>query len=273
MTHHADTLLTIAGTDPSSGAGIQVDLQVFAKLGFHGTSVITALLWQDTRTVSGWHIPPPEVVAHQLDVILKDIPPTAIKIGVLPTPQIVEAVASRLPTHCPIVHDPVLESGDGTRALVTPGTLDAMRLHLFPHVTLLTPNIPEAMTIIHHAHKAPAPTSLTHLAERVREVTGVAHVLLKAGHAKAHGDMIHDVLASASGTIALQPLPRHALERGVRGTGCQLSSALAAHLARGLTIQDAANLARRDLWAWLGSRTFSPGQGRDVIGHFEIQDE
>lgn len=275
MTDHP-SLLTIAGTDPSSGAGIQVDLQMFARQGFHGTSVITAILWQDTHRVHGWHIPPVEVFTSQLRIILEDIPPRAIKLGVLPSAALIHALAdtleaSSLPTPPIIVHDPVLASGDGTYSLVEPGAIDAMRTRLFPHVTCLTPNLLEAAALLDTPLEAIAHQPLIDIAARLSERTDIPMILLKAGHAQ-HDDMhfIQDAIATPDAPPRLlTALPRQPLHaHGVRGTGCQLASALTASLARGLPFADAAEAARADLATLLATRTFSPGKGRAVIGYF-----
>lgn len=273
---HIPTLLTIAGTDPSSGAGIQVDLQMFARHGFHGTSVITAILWQDTRRVHGWHIPPVEVFTSQLHVILDDIPPAAIKLGVLPTAATVTSLAdtldARASSNAPllVVHDPVLASGDGSYSLVESGTLESMRERLFPHVTCLTPNLPEAAALLDTPLQTLSQRPLPDIAAEIAHHTGVPMILLKAGHTHTTHDTIQDAIAAPDMPPALlSPLPRQPLHtHGVRGTGCQLASALTALLASGIPFPQAAEEARADLASLLATRAFSPGKGRPVIGHF-----
>ncbi len=271
MTHTPPSLLTIAGTDPTSAAGIQVDLNMFAHLGFHGTSVITAILWQDTSTVHGWHIPPTDVLSAQLAVITHDIPPAAIKIGVLPNPDAVRVVGNHIQnlyTPTPVVHDPVLSNGDDSFELVTPHTLEAMKTHLFPHISVLTPNLLEAAKILGCPMADLATQDLCTIATHVQRTTQVPFVLIKAGHAHTTTH-IQDALASQDTSVLLSPLPKLNLQNhGVRGTGCQLSSAITARIAQGNTVIDAVELARKDLHNLLKNKSFSPGKGRHIIGYF-----
>ena len=262
-------LLTVAGSDPSGAAGAQVDLQVFRALGFHGLSALTAITWQDTCTVHGWQLVTPEALAAQLDVILADIHPAAIKIGVLPSAAHVEVLAERLPEAIPVVHDPVFESGDGRRALVEQGALEAMRALLWPRVDLLTPNLPEALAITGRRDGGAA--QLTELASLTREQSGARAVLLKTGHAikDSAEDTLCDHLADARGVHCLKPLERLDLgPLGARGTGCQLASAAAAHLALGCSTVEACELARAFLWHKLRHDLYALGRGRGVVGYF-----
>lgn len=256
------TILSIAGTDPSGGAGIQVDLQVFRDLGHHGASVITAVVWQNTQTVHGWHAPGAEVLDQQLSVLLDDVSPAAVKIGMLTSPEDVRVVAKHIKQlDVPIVHDPVMASGDGSTALLVDRTLDAMRAELFEHVTVLTPNIPEAEVL---CGEAISESRLTDAATMLRERTGAQHVLLKVGHLSTLGESLRDVWADEDDATWLEPLPVLPIDN-VRGTGCQLSSAIAAGLASGQPPKDATERARRYLWDLLRRRRRRVGEGRAVI--------
>lgn len=256
------TILSIAGTDPSGGAGIQVDLQVFRDLGHHGASVITAVVWQNTRTVHGWHAPGAEVLDQQLSVLLQDVSPAAIKIGMLTSPEDVSVVARHIARlGVPVVHDPVMASGDGSAAMLLDSTIDAMRAELFERVTVLTPNIPEAEALCGEPLDE---SRLLDAAATLRERTGVRHVLLKVGHLSTRGESLRDVWASDHGASWLAPLKTLPVDN-VRGTGCQLSSAIAAGLASGLTPKEATERARRYLWDLLRRRGRRVGKGRAVI--------
>ncbi|MEC9439960.1 MAG: hydroxymethylpyrimidine/phosphomethylpyrimidine kinase [Myxococcota bacterium] len=260
-------VLTIAGTDPSGAAGIQVDLQVFRDLGHHGLSAITAVLWQNTVGVQGWRVLSADDLAAQIDVLSRDISPAAIKIGVLPSIEQVEVV-TRYIAHAgvPVVLDPVLASGDGSTSLVEPGAMDAMRERLMEHVTILTPNLPELVQLC--GEEVSEQELLAGAAWRGRAKLGVANLLLKAGHLPTHQrpDQIADAFASASDTSGrlCESLPMLSV-RNVRGTGCQLSSAIAAGLADGLEPYAACERARVYLWDLLRRRARFIGKGRAVI--------
>lgn len=230
------SLLTIAGSDPSGGAGVQVDLQVFRDFGFHGLSVFTALVCQNTAGARGFEPVAPALVRAQLETLLEDIEPAGVKVGMLPNAAVVEVVADILTSprhaHLPLVLDPVLASSAG-QSLVETGCVDAMRQYLLGRVQLLTPNLQEAGALLGRAIRSRddfqrAPADLLAL--------GSEAVLLKAGHlpeiappAQGQGDdaqTVSDLFADATGTHALAALPR--VPDDVRGTGCQLSSALLA---------------------------------------------
>mgnify|MGYP000029377793 CR=1 FL=1 len=263
-------VLTIAGTDPSGAAGIQVDLQVFRDLGHHGLSAITAVLWQNSVSVDGWRVLSAQELASQIDVLSRDIAAAAIKIGVLPSAEQVEVVARFVErAGVPVVLDPVLASGDGSTSLVEPGATEAMRELLMEHVTVLTPNLPELALLC--GESVDEQELLAEAAGRGRELLGVANLLLKAGHLPESSRPrpaaeIADAFASAShpdGKLC-QPLPRLAV-KNVRGTGCQLSSAIAAGLADGLDAYAACERARKYLWDLLRRRARFIGKGRAVI--------
>jgi len=141
-------VLSVAGSDPSGGAGIQADLKTFSALGCYGMAVLTALTAQNTRGVTGVHIPPPEFVGEQIDAIFADVRVDAVKIGMLASGAVVEVVADRLKRHGArnIVLDPVLVATSGA-SLGTPDVIDAIKRHLFPLATVITPNIPEAVRL------------------------------------------------------------------------------------------------------------------------------
>ena len=255
------SLLTIAGTDPSGGAGIQVDLQVFRDWGFHGLSVVTAVVCQNTQGVRGFQAVDPEVVDGQLGAILDDVDPAAIKIGMLPTPAVVEVVADALASlQCPVVFDPVMASGSGEQALNQAGTVEAMSNELIAHVDLLTPNVPEARALC--GRDIDGRPDLERAARALVDL-GAPAVLLKAGHLDEETNTVADFLATCDQARWLAPLER--VDADVRGTGCQLSSALAANLAGGLSLFEAVEASRRYLNKVLRTCPQTIGRGRPVV--------
>ncbi|MDB5648800.1 MAG: Phosphomethylpyrimidine kinase [Hyphomicrobiales bacterium] len=257
-------VLSIAGSDPSGGAGIQADLKTFSALGCYGMAAITALTAQNTQGVTGVHVPPASFVADQIEAIFADITVAAVKIGMLANAEIVEAVAESLSRHKPpfIVLDPVLVATSGD-SLGAPGVVDAMREHLFPLATLITPNLPEAARLA-DMPEATDLSGLEGLASRLHEV-GARAVLVKGGHLT--GDTADDVLFDG---VALSHFsaPRIAT-RNTHGTGCTLSSAIAAHLARGMSLTDAIRASKAYLNAALeASDTLNVGRGQGPVHHF-----
>lgn len=256
-------VLSVAGTDPSSAAGIQVDLQVFRDMGCHGLSAVTAVVWQNTQGVRGFEPMSGAVVAAQLEAVIEDLPVDAIKLGMLPSAEVVEVVADYMARWrargVPVVCDPVLASGDGQVALASSQVVDAMRRRLLPVVDVLTPNVPEAVALL----GGQPFERLAQGAQALLEL-GPQAVLLKAGHWQdAQVEGFADCWADAQGVRLMPALP--GIDEDVRGTGCQLSSALAAGLAGGHTPYEAASRARELLNGWLWRRRLSPGKGRAMI--------
>ncbi|HYN20679.1 MAG TPA: bifunctional hydroxymethylpyrimidine kinase/phosphomethylpyrimidine kinase [Thermoanaerobaculia bacterium] len=223
-------LLTIAGSDSGGGAGIQADLKTFAAHGAYGMSVITALTAQNTRCVRAVHEVPPEIVAAQIDAVMEDIGADAIKIGMLASAPIAEAVAGRLRfwlerSPVPVVLDPVMiaKSGD---PLLRADAVDAILQKLLPLCTVVTPNLPELERL------AGLPVGTED--ERVQAAAKLAKsgpaVLAKGGHAP--GSKLVDILVEAGGETHRFSHPR-VETLSSHGTGCTLSSAIAARLARG----------------------------------------
>jgi len=234
--HPVSTALTIAGSDSGGGAGIQADLKTFAAHGVFGTSAITALTAQNTRGVQGVFGVPAEFVSRQLESVFSDITVHATKIGMLAGADVVFAVAEALRgnTTGPVVLDPVMVATSGDR-LLDPGAVEAILTELLPLADLVTPNVPEAAVLLGTAEA----TSVDECVGQARELlrrSGTA-VLLKGGH--LGGPVSVDVLATDQGVL-LSEQPRIATEN-THGTGCTLSSALAAQAA----------LTRSDHWTTL----------------------
>jgi hydroxymethylpyrimidine/phosphomethylpyrimidine kinase len=256
--------LTIAGSDSSGGAGIQADLKTFAALGVYGASVITALTAQNTQGVTGIHLVPPEFVTAQIDAVFADLDIGAVKIGMVAQLATIEAIAAALARFSPahVVLDPVMVATSGDR-LLSAGAVEALRTKLIPRAAILTPNLPEAAALL----DAPIATSEAAIAEQGRRLLamGCPAVLIKGGHGQ--GTESIDYLVDRDGVTAL-PAPRIAT-RNTHGTGCSLSSAIAAALAKG---EDMAS-AVRDAKAWISAAIaqadrFTVGHGHGPIHHF-----
>ena len=256
-------VLSIAGSDPSGGAGVQADLKTFAALGCYGMAAITALTAQNTRGVTGVHLPDAAFVARQIDAIFDDIRVDAVKIGMLGSGAIVEAVAASLARHGArnIVLDPVLVATSGD-SLGAPDVIEAMRRSLMPLAAVVTPNIPEAMRFTGHGE----PRDLDDLAAMAQAMMGqgARAVLVKGGHME--GAEASDVLFDAQGRHIFT-LPRIATTN-THGTGCTLSSAIAAELAKGAALPDAVERAKAYLTQALRSASLlDVGHGHGPVNH------
>jgi hydroxymethylpyrimidine/phosphomethylpyrimidine kinase len=255
--------LTIAGSDSGGGAGIQADLKTFSALGVYGASVLTAITAQNTRRVTAVAEVAPEMVAAQIEAVLDDIPVAAIKIGMLFSPAIVAAVAAGLArTAVPVVLDPVMVAKSGD-ALLQPPAVVALVDELLPRATVLTPNLPEAARLLGEAEAA-TPDEAAAQGRRLLAL-GPRAVLMKGGHAT--GATCTDLLVMENGTLRFEA-PRLATAN-THGTGCALSSAIAAGLARGLPLAEAVGRAH----AWLHAAIRAAdglrvGQGRGPVHHF-----
>lgn len=259
-------VLSIAGSDPSGGAGVQADLKTFAALRCHGMAALTALTAQNTRGVSGVHVPPPEFVAAQIDAIFADVRVDAVKIGMLASGAIVEAVADRLRAHDArnIVLDPVLVATSGD-SLGAPDVVDAMKRHLFPLAAVVTPNAPEAVRLCEGAPPADV-AGLEALARRLQAL-GPRAVLVKGGHLA--GEQAEDVLFDGASVRVLRAA--RVATRNTHGTGCTLSSAIAAHLAHGLDLAQACEAAKTYLTGALAASdalSVGSGEGHGPVNHF-----
>ena len=256
--------LTIAGSDSSGGAGIQADLKTFSALGVYGASVITALTAQNTRGVDGIHDVPAEFVARQIDSVFSDLAVNAVKIGMLSQPAIIAAVAAGLDRHAApnVVLDPVMIAASGA-ALLVPEAVETLRRVLVPKALLVTPNLPEAAALLGEDVAQTDPAVLGQ-AERIRGL-GPRAVLIKGGH--ADGAESVDVLLDDEG-FARFASPRVAT-RNTHGTGCTLSSAVTAGLAKGLSLREAIASAKRYVSAAIAaSDTLRIGHGHGPVHHF-----
>src|ERR1700736_4482223 len=249
--------LTIAGSDSSGGAGIQADLKTFAALGVYGASVITALTAQNTRGVTGIHLVPPDFVTAQMDAVFSDLEVKAVKIGMVAQLATIEAIAAGLERWSPgvadstghVVLDPVMVASSGDRLLAA-DAVEALRAKLVPRASLLTPNLPEAAALLDEP-VAVSEAAIESQGQRLLAM-GCAAVLIKGGHGQVAEST--DYLVSSNGSIAL-PAPRIAT-RNTHGTGCSLSSAIAAGLAKGEDLETAVRHAK----TWITAATAAAGR-------------
>lgn len=256
--------VTIAGSDSGGGAGIQADLKTFSALGVYGASVVTALTAQNTLGVQGVHPVPPAFIGSQIDSVFSDLAVDAVKIGMLASSDVIGAVADGLSRHrpVPIVLDPVMvaQSGDPLIADEAVATLLAV---LVPAASLITPNLPEAARLL----QAPIATDEAMMRRQGEALlaAGARAVLMKGGHGE--GPESVDLLVTAHGVQRFSA-PRIAT-RNTHGTGCTLSSAITAHLARGVALHDA--VAASKIWLTAAIRAadrLSIGRGAGPVHHF-----
>lgn len=257
------TALTIAGSDSGGGAGIQADLKSFAAFGVYGTSAITAITAQNTRGVFGVTSVPPEMVTAQIAAVLDDIPPDAIKIGMLGDAATVEAVAAALAGYeGPVVLDPVMVAKSGD-ALLDDAAISALTRRLIPRAAILTPNLPEAARLL-GVSPASSPAEIVAQGRALLDL-GPGAVLMKGGH--AGGPCCTDWLVGRAGVHEVTG-PRIAT-RNTHGTGCSLSAALAALLATGRTPEAALDRAQRWLsGAIRAADALGIGSGHGPVDHF-----
>jgi len=256
--------LTIAGSDSGGGAGIQADLKTFSALGAYGASVITALTAQNTQTVSAIHEVPPSFITEQLMSVLGDLTVTAIKVGMLASPDIIHAVADVLEQHrdIPVVLDPVMVAKSGD-SLLSDDALGALKERLCPLATVITPNLPEAAKLL-ACDEAVNEAEVRQQAQGLIE-TGVAAVLVKGGHLS--GNMSTDILIS-NGSILEFPHTRIDT-KNTHGTGCTLSSAIAAGLAKGCDLETAVAGAQSYVHeAICAADELRIGHGHGPVHHF-----
>ncbi len=259
--------LTIAGSDSGGGAGIQADLKTFSALGVYGASVITALTAQNTREVRAIHDPPPDFIAQQIDAVFDDIRIDAVKIGMLSRPEVIETVAAGLERHkvARVVLDPVMVAKSGDR-LLRADAVASLRERLLPLATVITPNLPEAGVLL-DAPAAHDEAEMAAAAERLLAL-GPRWVVLKGGHLE--GPECVDLLCGEDGTTRLAA--SRVATTNTHGTGCTLSSAIAAYLARGLDVRQAVARAKDYLTAALGAADgLEVGGGRGPVNHFHAQ--
>ncbi len=259
---YTPAVLTIAGSDSGGGAGIQADLKTFAAHEVHGVSAVTAVTAQNTVAVTGIQEITPELVSAQIHAVMSDFPVAAVKTGMLASAAIIEAVSEALGENSPpIVVDPVMVAKTGDR-LLAGDAVRAVREHLLPRAALLTPNLPEAAdltgaTVEDEAGMRAAGETLLGM--------GAAAVLMKGGHL-AGGEIV-DLFLDQEGS---QVFRSSRIEtRATHGTGCTLSAAVAANLARGRPLREAVERAREYLREVM-LRAEPLGRGRGPMAHLPL---
>ncbi len=261
---HIPIVLSIAGSDPSGGAGIQADLKTFSALGAYGGAVMTALTAQNTRGVTGIHNVPPDFVALQIDAVFADLQVDAVKIGMISTAEIARAVAASLRRAGArnVVLDPVMIAKSG-HALLDPSAVAALREELVPLATVITPNLPEAGVLLGSA----APHTLAEMRDAVVALhrLGPAYVYLKGGH--LGGDESPDLLYDGAAMTELSA--KRVQTTNTHGTGCTLSSAIAALIPQRPSVQRAVEDAKAYLTAAIAaSDQLHVGSGHGPVHHF-----
>jgi hydroxymethylpyrimidine/phosphomethylpyrimidine kinase len=256
--------VTIAGSDSGGGAGIQADLKTFSALGVYGASVIAALTAQNTHGVTGIHDVPEAFVVAQMDAVFSDLKVGAVKIGMLSQARVIAAVAAGLDRHrqALVVLDPVMVATSGDRLLAS-DAVDALRRQLIPRALVITPNLPEAAALL-GAPLARDEGDMRRQAERLLEL-GPRAVLIKGGH-DTGAESIDLLIEPARETrFAAIRIPT----RNTHGTGCTLSAAIAAGLAKGLELREAVGAAKDYVTAAIAaSDRIAIGSGHGPVHHF-----
>lgn len=234
------SVMTIAGSDSSGGAGVQADLKTFTALGVYGTSVVTAVTAQDTARVWDVLVLPARMLGAQFDAVVGDLPPSAVKIGMLGSRENVEMVARKLSAlvNAKVVLDPVFASTSGAVLLPADGVV-SLETSLLGLATLVTPNLPEAGVLTGTPVCSVADMEVA--ARRIHEM-GAGSVLVKGGHlgeGRSGAEMAGEVVDVFFDGLNLEHLSRPRLRVSPHGTGCVLSAAIAAHLARGMDLGEA----------------------------------
>jgi hydroxymethylpyrimidine/phosphomethylpyrimidine kinase len=256
--------LTIAGSDSSGGAGIQADLKTFAAFGVYGASVITALTAQNTRGVAGIHHVPADFVTAQIDAVFSDLDVNAVKIGMVAQGTTIKAIVAALDRWSPkhVVLDPVMVATSGDR-LLDQSAVEALRTGLIPRAALITPNLPEAAALLNEP-VAMSEAAIANQGQRLLAM-GCRMVLIKGGHGQGAESI--DYLVGGDGVIALAA-PRIATNN-THGTGCSLSSAIAAGLAKGEELEPAVRHAKTWISAAIAAADrLDVGRGHGPIHHF-----
>lgn len=259
-------VLTIAGLDPSGGAGILADVKAMSACGTYGMAVVAALTAQNTCGVSGWQPVAPDFVRAQIDAIFEDIRVDAVKIGMLGTPEVIDAVAEALERHRPpfVVLDPVMVAKGGDRLLAKEAE-SALCERLLPLTTVITPNLPEAAVLAGEAEireRGEMPALARKLLERLAPD---AWVYLKGGHLTESESP--DLLLSRETSLTFEA-PRIAT-KNTHGTGCTLSAAIAAQLGRGESVPEAVRKAKAYVYEAIAhAEELGVGHGHGPTNHF-----
>ena len=265
MKKHYKRALTIAGSDPSGGAGIQADLKAFSACGCFGTSAIVAVVDENTVGVTGVHPVPVDFVAGQIKSVLDDIGADAIKIGMLHSSELIRAVKETLSMYDVknIVLDPVMVATSGDNLLQN-DAIETLQNELVPYVRVITPNIPEAEVML--GRKIESQDELPIVIKELSAGRRVS-VLLKAGHLTE--EKLTDVFYNAETDEIIELTSDRVNTKNTHGTGCTFSSALAAYLAHGLPLNDAVREAKEYMkLAIMAGAEYEIGKGHGPVHHF-----
>jgi hydroxymethylpyrimidine/phosphomethylpyrimidine kinase len=258
-------VLTIAGSDSGGGAGIQADLKTFSAIGCYGMSVITALTAQNTRGVYGIHAVPPAFAVQQIDAVFSDMGADAVKIGMLYSAELIQAVAAALEKHSArkIVLDPVMVAQSGDK-LLQDDAIEAIKTHLMPLADVVTPNIPEASALCDRPLKQWS--DIEDAAEALAQ-HGSRSILIKGGHGDQNKST--DLLLLARENRFVRLTADRIATNNNHGTGCTLSSAIASFLARGKNIENAVQKAKTFMnHAIAAGAAYKLGHGHGPVHHF-----
>lgn len=258
-------VLTIAGSDSGGGAGIQADIKAISACGCYAASAITAITVQNTVGVRGVYPLPDEAISGQIDAVLDDIGADAVKIGMLHSSAVIRVVADTLARYQirNIVLDPVMVATSGDK-LLQDDAIESLQNVLIPGVRVITPNIPEASILLGEALLTQQ--DLPEAAQKL-SLNGGVSVLLKAGHLA--DEELTDIFYNAEDGTTLMLKSKRIFTRNTHGTGCTLSSALAAFLARGLLLNDAVQQAKAYIdGAILQGAAYALGKGHGPVHHF-----
>ena len=256
--------LTIAGSDSGGGAGIQADLKAFSALDVYGASVITALTAQNTREVRAIFDVAPEFISQQIDTVCEDLAVNAVKIGMLSQPAVIDAVANGLKKNTlnTVVLDPVMVAKSGD-SLLQAEAVSALREVLLPHASLITPNLPEAGVLLNTSPPGDE-ADMIKAAEALLRL-GCQTVLLKGGHLENEQSV--DIFYDGDSLVKLSS--KRINTKNTHGTGCTLSSAITAFLARSDTLIDAVSKAKDYIsGAIAAADQLAIGQGHGPVHHF-----
>ena len=262
---HYHRVLTIAGSDSGGGAGIQADLKTISANRCYGMSVITALTAQNTLGVTAIHAVPVDFVAAQMDAVLSDIGADAVKIGMLFSPELIRTVADGLRRHGAknIVLDPVMVAQSGDK-LLQDEAVAAIKEHLIPLADLITPNLPEASVLLDReiTSEADLSAAATDLA-----AMGAGNVLIKGGHLESENSDDCLYLGDEQRLVTLEG--ERVVTRNNHGTGCTLSSAIAAYLARGEDMETVVRLGKDYITGAIqAGAAYEIGRGNGPVHHF-----
>lgn len=257
-------ILSIAGSDCSGGAGIQADIKTISALGGYAASAITAVTVQNTLGVRAVHVIPPEIVCGQIEAVMEDLQPVAVKIGMVNDIQIVHVIADCIRKYSPehIIYDPVMVSTSG-RKLMTDEAIEEIKKKLLPLVTLVTPNIDEAKVLTGKSIQ-----NTQDMLEAAKQLSHSyqTHILIKGGHLE--GDQMCDLLYSPDHTYYIYE-EKKIESKNLHGTGCTLSSAIASYLAKGYSMKDSICHAKEYIThAIIAGKNLNIGHGNGPLWHF-----